>query len=130
MWCGLALIHFCRLQDCIALSTGEAELKAICKGTVEGLGLRTLVSFLLGADPPVRHKTDASAAFGVLKRKGAGQLKHLEIRQLWCQEVYRRPGMTTEKVDRANNPADLLCSLPTMQSLRKHLGALHFRRHD
>ena len=38
--------HYCRMQDAVALSSGEAELKSTCKGLAEGLGLQELASFL------------------------------------------------------------------------------------
>ena len=72
------------------------------------------------------HRTDASACVGILKRKGAGLVKHLSVRQLWVQEIMTRPNMHTEKLPRADNPADLLCSLPTGDSLRRHFATMGF----
>ena len=42
---GRTVQHFCRVQDTIALSSGEAELKATCKGFVEALGVKHLAEF-------------------------------------------------------------------------------------
>ena len=69
---GHTVLHFCRQQDTVALSSAEAELKASCKTLVEVLGLRTLAEFLTDRVCPVRHHVDASAAVGVLTRQGQG----------------------------------------------------------
>ena len=113
------------MQDTIALSSAEAELKATCKVMVETLGVRELANFMFKTDTDVKHHTDATACLGILKRKGAGSMKHLTVRQLWVQEVMTRPGTTTCKIARAENPADLLCSLPrstTWQTQLRHAG--------
>ena len=77
------------MQDNIALSSGEAELKATCKGLTEGLGLRELVVFLMQTECVLEHWTDASACVGMLRRAGAGRVKHLTVRQLWCPAIFK-----------------------------------------
>ena len=128
-WAGYTLQHFCRLQDAVALSSAEAELKSTCKGVAEALGIRELVEFLFGRVCPLTHMTDSSACIGILKRKGSGTVKHLSVRQLWTQEIFRRPCTRTVKIARDENPADLLCSLPSGCTLRQHLGAMNFEFH-
>ena len=118
---GRAILHYCRTQDCIALSSGEAELKASCKILAEVLGIQSLVEFLYGHKCTIEHLTDAQAALGMLKRAGSGGLKHLCVRQLWVQEIARRPEVTNSKVPRALNPADALCSGHTVQGLSRHM---------
>ena len=118
--------HFCRMQDTIALSSGEAELKATCKGLTEALGLRNVVEFLFNRKCRITHATDASACVGMLKRSGAGKVKHLSVRQLWCQEVFRREDACTTKVARADNPADLMCSTQNKDGLTQKLADLGF----
>ena len=127
-WSGMTLLHYCRLQDTIALSTGEAELKSVCKGVCEALGLREVVEFLLNRPVGLLHGTDATAAWGILKRRGAGSLKHLCVRQLWCQEVFKRPATKSVKVDRFWNPSDLLCSIAKGPSMRRHLANMGCER--
>ena len=125
-WAGYTVMHFCRLQDSIALSSAEAELKSTCKGVAEALGLTELATFLFKTPVHMVHRTDASACVGILKRRGAGPVKHLSVRQLWVQEVFTRPNNHTQKIPRAENPADLLCSLPTAESLRVHFETMGF----
>ena len=123
---GHTVLHFCRMQDTIALSSGEAELKATCKGLTEALGLREVVEFLFSRPCSIVHSTDASACVGMLKRAGAGRVKHLTVRQLWCQEVFRREDTCTRKVSRDDNPADLMCSGQTRETLTAKLAGLGF----
>ena len=123
---GHVILHFSRMQDTIALSSAEAELKATCKGLSETLGLRELAEFVTGQPRAVEHLTDASACLGILKRSGAGRIKHLTVRQLWCQEVFRRAQTITAKIPRAENPADLMCSCQTGDGLTQKLASLGF----
>ena len=125
---GHVILHFSRMQDTVALSSAEAELKATCKGLSETLGLRELAEFIAGQPCAVIHLTDASACLGILKRAGSGRIKHLTVRQLWCQEVFRRALTSTEKVPRSENPADLLCSVQTRESLSRNLGLMAVKR--
>ena len=120
-------MHWCRLQDRIALSSAEAELKASCKGLAEALGLREAVEFLTGRPCTLRHFTDASAGHSVLKRQGAGTMKHLSVRELWCQEVMLRERTDTVKISRNINPADALCSISPVHSFDSHMGTMHLR---
>ena len=125
-FCGYTVLHWCRMQDTIALSSAEAELKAACKGVQEALGLRTAIEFLVGTSLPLTHYTDASATHGVIKRRGAGAIKHLTVRQLWLQEVMRDPNNCSLKISRSDNPADILCSVGSVEAFKNHLTRMQF----
>ena len=66
----------------MALSSGEAELYALVKASAEGLGLLSLLADM-GFKVYVRVKADASAALGVVERKGLGRLRHVHTYFLW-----------------------------------------------
>ena len=51
---------------------------------------------------------DSSACSGTLHREGSGRIKHLEIRQLWLQQVIRSGALTFTKIGRESSPADSL----------------------
>ena len=123
---GQTILTSCRIQEAIALSSGEAELKATCRGLTEALGIREALEFVNQQEIHLSHWTDSTAAYGVLKRKGSGGIKHLTVRQLWTQEVFQQPLTTTDRMPRLNNPADALCSASTTESLARHLTAMHF----
>ena len=93
------------MQNSPAPSSGEAELNACSKGFSEVLSIRHFLS-QIGIDPNVRHYIDASAAKGTLMRKGAGKIKHLEVRQLWCQYAVEKYGIEVIKIPRELNLAD------------------------
>ena len=69
----------------------------------------------------LKHFIDASACKGMLLRRGAGAIKHLEVRDLWGQELVRRLGVLVTKVPREINSADALASACGPQDLRDHL---------
>ena len=108
---GSHLIQFwCKQQDRIAVSSAEAELKAACKGVSELLLLSNIARHVTGRQVTLSHLLDASACRGIMFREGAGPIKHLDIRQLWVQEVTRDRKIEVVKVPRKMNLADFLCS--------------------
>ena len=139
MWRGYCVLQYCRTQDTVALSSGEAELKSSCKGTAEALGVQELVRFLKRQNPAIAHRysepdpgrlehcTDSSASFGIIKRKGAGQMKHLSLKQLWLQGVYREEPNSVHKIARIHNMADMMCSVSNVTDVRRNLSRLQFR---
>ena len=66
---------------------------------------------------------DASAAKGALLRRGAGKIKHLEIRQLWCQHAIERYGIEVLKIVRKLNLADCLTHVIGKRELSLFLDA-------
>ena len=98
---------WCKLQSNIALSSCEAELNAALKGAVEGLNVQRLAASL-GDTLPLELRTDASAARGVILRQGVGEVRHLQVKQLWLQENVAAGELTIVKIPRANNCADAL----------------------
>ena len=118
---GYTVCHFTRTQEAISLSTTEAELRASCKGVMEALGIREMINFLFGTDCELHHFTDASGAFGAIKRRGAGSMKHLTIRELWIQDTMREPFTKCSKIPRSENPADMMCSISDLENRKRHL---------
>ena len=72
----------------LALSSGEAELMAVVKGTTEVLGLQALYSDL-GMSVKVAVRNDATAAIGIVSRIGLGKVRHLSVADLWVQQAAR-----------------------------------------
>ena len=69
------------------------------------LGVRHLLE-QLNVNPGLVHYLDASAAKGVILRKGPGKVKHLEVRQLWGQHMVERYKVDVRKIPRKQNVAD------------------------
>ena len=119
--------HWSKVQGKIAPSSGEAELFAANVGLSQFAGVinlqRELHSESFG-EGKLSHCTDASACRGILLRRGAGAIKHLEVRDLWGQEMVRRYNLEVRKLPRALNPSDLLASASDAKSFEEHLTQL------
>ena len=96
-----------RTQVGIALSSGEAELIALVKASVEGLGVAAIAQEL-GESVEIRVMTDSSAAKGAVQRTGSGRMKHVSTQSLWVQEESQGGSIEYIKVPRARNLADLM----------------------
>jgi len=106
-------------QSVIAGSSGEAEYDGIVKGGSNSLGMRSLMSDL-GINVRIQIKSDASAAIGIASRRGLGNIRHLEVSQLWLQQRVASEDLKIEKVKGAENVAD---------ALTKHLGVEDMKMH-
>ena len=89
-----------KTQATIAQSSAESELPATVRGAAEGIGLISLGRDL-GIEHLVHLHIDASAALGIIERRGVGRVRHLEVGSLciqWQQlkriiEMLRVPGL-------------------------------------
>ena len=93
-------------QDCIALSSGEAEYYALVKAASMGIGMQSLARDL-GTSAEVRLWTDSAAAKGMASRRGAGRVRHIETATLWLQHAVSRKLVSVHKKDGLKNPADI-----------------------
>ena len=118
--------HWGKQQDRIALSSGEAELKATCKGLSEFLGMAQIMNFFTRQSQALEHRMDASATERMVLRQGSGQLKHSDIRELWVQAAVVEHGIKVVKIPRTDNYADILCSVPRKEEFNAVLTSLGF----
>ena len=84
-------------QSTVALSSGEAELGRICSGSSKALGLQS-VARDLGVVLQVDVLTDATAAIGICRRRGLGNIRHLAVADLWVQDRLRSGDVTLAKI--------------------------------
>ncbi len=85
---------WCSTQGATALSSREAEYYAMVEGAVRALGVQG-IGKELGVEACGRSLvlgTDSSAAKSLGSRRGAGRIKHMEVRWYWLQEQVRRGG--------------------------------------
>ncbi|CAE8693048.1 unnamed protein product, partial [Polarella glacialis] len=123
---GFPLEHWSKTQANIALSSGEAELYAMNSGAVE-LRRLTNVCAELGQTLVGMLLCDSSAALAVPYRRGTGRMRHLEAKDLWLQEEFRRGHIKFQKIATADNVADLLTKPltgPGMRGLCTDLGLM------
>ena len=69
---------WCGTQAIVALSSGEAEYYGIVKGASIGLGLKSMLGGF-GLEVAVKINADASAAKGMVNRKGLGKVRHIAV---------------------------------------------------
>ena len=103
---------YSKTQNTIAQSSAESELIGTVKAATEALGIISLGKDL-GIYLQARLHVDASAAIGILDRRGVGRVRHLDVGMLWMQEQRLRRVLDLQKVLGTANPADLMT---------KHLG--------
>ena len=97
---------YAKTQQVLALSSGEAEFYAAVRASVEILGLRSLLDdFVVHVGASVM--ADASAALGIIQRKGLGKVRHVETQHLWVQDMAARKAIEYRKKDGSLNPSDV-----------------------
>eukprot|EP00971_Amphidinium_carterae_P164138 3253996-Amphidinium_carterae.1 len=126
-----------RKQPTVSLSSAEAELQALNTGVLEAQQLQNHVTELLsmksGQDVQawgVTVYTDSTAARAIALKQGLSpKVKHLNIKQLYCQEFFQAEGHDLQKVSGKFNPADLMTKavdIKTLTRLRPMLGLTIF----
>ena len=119
--------HWCKVQGKIAPSSGEAELMSANVGLSSLAGVVQLHMELTGSTIPdyeLHHKIDAAACRGMLLRRGAGAIKHLEVRDMWGQEIIRRLGVILKRIPRKENVSDMMASINAPKDFMEHLSNL------
>ena len=96
-----------KTQAVIAKSSAESELLGIIRGSCEGLGVQSLARDL-GEDVKIQVYMDATAAAGIVERRGISRVRHLDTDILWIQEAQARRLLPLKKVPGTRNPADLM----------------------
>ena len=61
----------------------------------------------MGATLSVQMHVDASAAIGMIERRGLSKVRHIDTNVLWLQEVCARKVVPVKKIPGELNPEDL-----------------------
>ena len=96
-----------RTQNHITLSSAEAELIALVKCSAELLGVRSMLRDC-GVESEGVVYADSSAALAIARRKGAGKMRHINVKSLWVQERQNEKGLALRKALGTEKPADLI----------------------
>ena len=115
---------YSRQQKTIALSSAEAELYGMTACSSELLGMQACAADL-GIKVNVSVYADASAALGIVQRRGIGRVRHVKTQSLWLQEAHAQRRIAFEKVDGSRNPADLLTKHMTELMLDRHMAYIN-----
>ena len=68
----------------------------------------------------VQVNTDSIATVSISSRRGAGRVRHVEVRELWAQEKVRRGELSIIKVKGEDNVADGLTKHVDRSKLEKY----------
>ena len=74
----------------------------------------------------VQVNTDSSAAKRITARKGAGRVRHIEVRQLWVQDRVAKGELQIAKVKGEDNVADGLTKHVDKPKMEQYLKACGF----
>ena len=94
-------------QSVISLSSGEAEYYAMVKGGSVAMGFQAMMGEL-GEKLGIELRCDASAAVGMVMRRGLGKVRHIDVTQLWLQERVSSGQISIKKVGTKENVSDCL----------------------
>ena len=107
-------------QKVIALSSGEAEYYSMVKGGSIATGIQAMMQEL-GIQVPIKLRSDASAAVGIVMRRGLGKVRHIDVTQLWLQEKVSSGAIGILKVKSSDNRSDLLTKNVNHESIKQHM---------
>ena len=129
-------------QDPLALSSCEAEYYAMVQGVMEvaadklgtvvegatrAIGMRTAARELgIGDhDIVIEVATDSSAAKSFASRRGAGRMRHVEVKWLWLQQAVAEGRVRLQKVLGTTNPADVCTKYQALKDIEHKLKAVN-----
>ena len=107
-------------QSVVALSSAEAELYSMTEGASRGLAIQSMLREMCVSVHLV-VATDSSAAKAFAATRGLGRMRHLEVKDLWLQELVKSGRLSLEKVLGCLNPADAMTKYLDRASLQKQL---------
>ena len=113
-------------QPVIALSSGEAEYYAMIDAATRTMGLQASMKELGTKVELVMH-TDSSAAKAFASRRGAGKIRHVEVKVLWLQEAVACGRLKVKKVLGTENPADLMTKYHNAEAIKKNLAKMNIQ---
>ena len=110
-------------QSSPALSSCEAEYYALVDGASRALGVEAAARELgiIAEELVVEAQTDSSAAKSYASRRGAGRVRHIEVRWLWLQQAVAEGRFRLVKVLGADNPADVLTKYKALHEYQQLL---------
>ena len=106
-------------QSSPVLSSCEAEYYAMVDGASRVLGLEESAKELGIFGQGVELETDSSAAKSYASRRGAGRIRHVEVRWLWLQKAVADGRFKLAKIPGTQNPADILTKYKTLAEVQE-----------
>lgn len=107
----------------IAMSSAELELYASAKASAEALCIQPKVRDM-SIDGKALLFADASAAVGIISRRGIGKVRHQDANHLWIQEVAASQRAKFKKASGVANPADIITNDFPRIDIDEHVKAM------
>eukprot|EP00971_Amphidinium_carterae_P153461 3042423-Amphidinium_carterae.2 len=128
MWSwGMVLTTSTKQQSFVAQSSAEAELAGGHRATMAALCVKNFLAEVSAVAVPATVWMDSKAGLAMLARVGVGRVRHLEVKQLFCQHVAASGKVSYRKVRGSANPADAgTKAFSSVQQFRSHFGSSHF----
>ena len=124
---GVIIKSWSKQQKVVALSSGEAELYGAVKLGCELMGIKSLAQDF-GLSVSLDMHLDAKATIGMLSRRGAGGMKHVETNNFWLQNVVASKIVNLYKVPTDDNLADILTKYLSAEKMQHLLNLMHITR--
>ena len=122
---GHTLKGWSKTQSVVAASSGGGELYATLRAAAETLGMLSLMKDV-GWQVTGEIWGDASAALGIINRRGLGKIRHIDNGLLWIQQTAAEKRLKFHKVLGKNNPADLYTKHLDVAITEKHIKAMAY----
>ena len=94
-------------QSVVATSSAEAELYGTSEDASRGLGLQSMM-LELGIEVKLFLMTDSAAAKSFSSTRGLGRMRHVEVKDLWLQELVQKGRLHMLKINGLVNVADAM----------------------
>ena len=114
-----------KTQALIALGSGESEVYAALKSSAEALGMMALLQDF-GYVVKGEIRGDASAALGIINRKGLGKTRHIQTGLLWIQQTAAEQRLRYAKVLGKEHPADWYTKFLDAATSNAHVQRLEY----
>ena len=121
------LKFWAKTQATIALSSAEAELISLVKGSCEALGAKSHLEDFGQRISSIGVYTDASAAIGIAQRAGVGRTRHIDVGALWVQQKVWQERLQVQKIAGKLNPADMFTKNVPKEVCVGHMSRLGFK---
>ena len=125
---GAAVVYGCGVQQCVALSTTEAEIIALSRVTQEVVAVRKVMQDLLGAkmEEPSFVFCDNKGAVDLVKNnRYHKRTKHIDLRFFYCRDKEEDGTIRSAKVPTAHNLADGFTKAVDKSTVQRHRQGLH-----
>ena len=110
-------------QTVVATSSAEAELYSLAEAASRGLGLQSTLREY-GRETILVAYTDSSAAKSFAMTRGLGKMRHLQVKDLWIQDLIKAGRIRVEKIAGEQNPADAMTKFHDRSTIARLLASV------